>query len=152
MCSWGALSPFAHLARCLRSVKLTTHKHVSHYHVQMNITMSIDDDLLAAAKALAARRGTSVSGLVRSALEQQIAVDEQVSASGASGVLRVLADYSTGKSPRGVVMQELAIDDYGELLQLLNTVGLPHPIVPIATRKEMVRKMVTMLADPGRGL
>ena len=35
--------------------------------------MSLDDELLAAAKALAARRGTTVTAMVRSALEQSVA-------------------------------------------------------------------------------
>jgi hypothetical protein len=115
----------------------------------MNITMSLDDDLLAAAKALAARRGTSMTGLVRSALEQQVAIDQQIAASGSSGVLRTLVDYSLGKLPRSVAMMELGIEDYGLLQQLMNATGLPHPVVPITVRKEMAQRMVAMLSGLG---
>lgn len=111
----------------------------------MNITMSLDDDLLAAAKSLAAQRGTSVTGLVRTALEQQVAMAGQAAASGASGVLQTLTDYALGKLPRAAALQELGIDDYGSLLQLLNAAGLPHPVVPITTRKAMAQKMVALL-------
>lgn len=115
----------------------------------MNITMSLDDELIAAAKSLAARRGTSVTGLVRSALEHQVAVDRQITASGSSGVLQTLTAYSTGRLPRAVAMKELGIEDYGALLQLMNAAGLPHPIVPLAVRKTMAQKMVAMLDGPG---
>lgn len=122
-----------------------TRKCVTRYSVSMNITMSLDDELLAAAKSLAARRGTSVTGLVRSALEQKVAVDDQIAASGSSGVLQTLTDYSMGKLPRSFTMKELGIEDYGSLLQLMNAAGLPLPIVPIAIRKAMAQKMVAML-------
>ncbi len=115
----------------------------------MNITMSLDEELLAAAKSLAARRGTSVTGLVRSALEQQIAVADQIAASGSSGVLQTLAGYSMGKLPRSVTMKELGIEDYGSLLQLMKAAGLPFPIVPISTRNAMAKKMVNLLGGPG---
>ena len=124
---------------------LIAHSYVSRDTVSMNITMSLDEQLIASAKSLAARRGTSVSGLVRSALEQQVALDQQVLASGASGVLQALVDYSVGKLSRGSVMKELGIDDYGALLQLMNATGIPLPIVPIATRKEMAQKMMDLL-------
>ncbi len=113
----------------------------------MNITMSLDDELIAAAKSLAARRGTSVSALVRAALENEVAVDRQAAASGSSGVLQTLTDYSTGKLPRSVALMELGLDDYGSLLRLLNAAGIPHPVVPIAVRKDMAQKMVATIAQ-----
>lgn len=115
----------------------------------MNLTLSLDDDLISAAKSLAARHGTSVTALVRLALEQQVAVDHQAAASGASGVLRTLIDYSMGRIPRGAAMQDLGIEDYGALLHLMNLSGLPHPVVPLASRKAMAQKMVAMLKGAG---
>lgn len=106
----------------------------------MNITFAFDDELIAAAKAVAARHGTSVTSLVRTSLEQQVAVDNR-SSSGASGVMQELIDYSLGFKPRTAVMAELGLDDYGSLLRLLNAANLPHPIVPIAKRKAMVAEM-----------
>jgi hypothetical protein len=111
----------------------------------VNITLSIDDDLLSAAKATAVRRGTSVTSLVRSALEQQVALDGQVCASGASGALRTLMDYSMGVVPRGVAMQALGLSNYGELIHLLNLVRLPHPLVSLANRSAMTKAMVEAL-------
>ena len=124
-------------------------KDVTRYYVSMNITLSLDDDLIAAAKSLAARSGTSVSALVRSALEHQVSVDQQSSTSGAAGVLQTLFEYSMGRISRGVAMRALGMDDYGALLRLMNMAGLPHPLVPLATRKTMAQKMVEMLKGAG---
>lgn len=107
----------------------------------MNITFALDDELIAAAKTVAAKRGTSVTGLVRTSLEHQVAVDNDTSSMSASGVMQELIDYSLGFKPRTVVMASLGLDDYGSLLRLLNAASLPHPIVPIAKRKSMVAEM-----------
>lgn len=107
----------------------------------MNITFSLDEELISAAKAVAARHGTSVTSLVRTSLEQRVAVDDDRSSSGASGVMQALTDYSLGFKPRIVVMAELGLNDYGSLLRLLNAANLPHPIIPIAKRKAMVAEM-----------
>lgn len=108
----------------------------------MNITLSLNDELIASAKALAARKDTSVSALVRSALEQQVAVDGLAIHHGASGVLQVLLDYAMGLRPRAVAMQDLGTQDYGVLLRLLNAAALPHPVVPLASRQQMVLAML----------
>lgn len=107
----------------------------------MNITFALDDELIAAAKAVAARHGTSVTGLVRRSLEQQVALDNDCSSMRASGVIQELIDYSLGFKPRTAVMAALGLDDYGSLLRLLNAASLPHPIVPIAKRNAMVAEM-----------
>ncbi len=86
-----------------------------------------------------------MTGLVRAALEQEVAVDRQIAASGSSGVLQTLIDFSAGKLPRAVALKELGLDDYGVLLQLMSANGLPLPIVPIASRKAMAQKMVAMV-------
>lgn len=108
----------------------------------MNITFALDESLVAAAKVAAAKHGTSITALVRTALEQQVALDAETSSSGASGVLQVLVDYSMGRLPRTVAMDTLGIDDYGTLLTLLNTAHLPHPVVPLSTRQQMALEMV----------
>ncbi len=115
----------------------------------MNITFSLDEELIGAAKALAARHGTSVTAIVRAALEQQVALEQQSVAPGATGVMRVLMDYSAGRVPRGVAMSELGLDDYAGLIHLLSIAGLPHPVVPLSTRKSMAQKMVQMLKEAG---
>lgn len=107
----------------------------------MNITFALDEELIASAKAVAARNGASVTSLVRTALEQLVAVDNEVSANSASGVMQELVNYSLGLKPRTAVMEALGLDDYGLLLRLLNAAGLPHPIVPISKRKAMVAEM-----------
>ena len=117
----------------------------THYNVNMNITFALDDDLIAAAKAVAARHGTSVTSLVRTSLEQQVAIDNDTSSMSASGVMQELIDYSLGFKPRIAVMAELGLDDYGSLLRLLNAAGLPHPIVPITKRKAMVAEMTAAI-------
>ena len=117
----------------------------SHYDVGMNITFALDDELIAAAKAVAARHGTSVTSLVRTSLEQQVAVDNDSSSTRASVVMQALIDYSLGFKPRIAVMAELGLDDYGSLLRLLNAASLPHPIVPITKRKAMVAEMTAAI-------
>lgn len=42
----------------------------------MDITFELDDELIAAAEAVAVRYGTSISHLVRASLEQLVAVDD----------------------------------------------------------------------------
>lgn len=111
------------------------------------VLIALDKDLLDAARSLATRHGTSVASLVRTALEQQVALDRQAFAPGAPGNLQTLLNYSMGRIPRRVAMSNLAIDDYGVLLHMLAVAGLPQPVVPAATRKAMAKKMVRMLKD-----
>jgi hypothetical protein len=117
----------------------------------MNITFALDDALVSAAKAAAARHGTSISALVRTALEQQVALDSEVHSHRSGGNLQVLVDYSLGRIPRRVAMQQIGVTDYGDLLRLLNAAQLPHPVVPIAERTSMAAGMVAALQlDPLR--
>ena len=111
----------------------------------MNITFALDDALIAAAKVAAAKRGTSITSLVRAALERQVALDVETSSGSPSGVLQSLVDYSMGRLPRAVAMQALGIDDYGQLLVLLNAAQLPHPIVPLSRRQSMAADMVRVV-------
>ncbi len=115
------------------------------YHGCVNITFALDDALIAAAKVVAAKQDTTVTALVRQLLEQQVALDGQLAASAASGVLQVLVDYSMGRLPRAAVLQSLGTGDYGVLLRLLNATGLPHPVVPLAKRKLMAAAMVKVI-------
>ncbi len=115
----------------------------------MNVTFQLDDELLRRAKLVAARRETSVSQLVREALEQQVAHDGLLERSGAQGGYETLVEYSLGEIPRSVAMERLALDDYGDLLGLLGVAGLPMPLVPAATRAEMVADMMATLAQAG---
>ena len=111
----------------------------------MNITFALDESLVSAAKATAARRGTSISALVRAALEQQVACDAEIAAGGASGVVQILMDYSTGRVPRRITLENLGIEDFGVLLCLLNAVHFPHPVVPITKRQQMASGMVSAI-------
>lgn len=115
----------------------------------MNVTFQLDDELLRQAKLLAARRDTSVTQLVREGLEQQVALDADVQRSGARGAYEVLVDYSLGRVPRAVAMEQLGIDYYGDLLGLLGAADLPMPVVSAATRAEMVADMLKVLKDAG---
>lgn len=117
----------------------------------MNITFSLDEQLISAAKLVAARHDTSISALVRTSLEHQVALDVESASSGASGVLQELIDYSMGRRPRAVTMQVLGIDDYGVLLRLLNAAQLPHPLIPLAKRQTMAADMAKAIrANEGR--
>ena len=111
----------------------------------MNITFALDEQLIAAAKLVAARHDTSISALVRTSLEHQVALDAEAAASGDSGVMQELIDYSMGRSPRAVTMGVLGIDDYGVLLRLLSAANLPHPLVPLSKRHAMAAGMVKMI-------
>jgi hypothetical protein len=115
----------------------------------MNITFSIDDALLHAAKVMAAKQNTSVNALVRQALEHVVATDGAVALSASSGVAQALVDYSMGRKPRLATMQELSIDDYGVLIRLLNEAGLPHPMIPLGQREAMADQLVEVLKAAG---
>ena len=45
--------------------------------MKRNVTVQLDDEVIRAAKVLAAKRGTSVSGLVAAELERLVAEDER---------------------------------------------------------------------------
>jgi len=117
-----------------------------------NITFALDDQLIAAAKALAAREGTSVNALVRQALEHAVALGGSPESVGSqSGIIQALVAYSFGRRPRHAVMTELGITDYGQLIRLLNEAGLPRPVVPLARRQQMVAQMLQVLGvDPAQ--
>ena len=123
----------------------------SHYNVSMNITFALDEQLIAAAKLVAVRHDTSISGLVRTSLEHLVALDAETASSGASGVMQELIDYSMGRRPRSVTMDTLGIDDYGVLLRLLNAAKLPHPLIPIAKRQAMAADMAKAVKANRRG-
>ena len=127
-----------------------THANVcTRYSGGVIITFALDESLVAAAKATAGRHGTSISALVSTALEQQVAVDAEIAAGGASGVLQTLLEYAMGRVPRIVAMQRLGIEDYAVLMCLLNAARLPHPIVPLAKRNEMAAGMVAAIKALG---
>lgn len=111
----------------------------------MNLTISLDDELIVAAKLLAARRKTSVTALVAAVLEQQVALDGQVTGSRVSGVLRSLVEYSLGRLPRSAAMQSLGISDYRDLIALMGAARLPLPVISLTSRKVMADKMLDLL-------
>lgn len=115
----------------------------------MNVTFQLDDELLRRAKLSAARRDTSVAQLVREGLEQQVALDAPMQRPGCQGTYETLVAYSLGQIPRGVVMEDLALDHYRELLSLLGAAGLPMPTVPAASRAEMTKRMISVLQSAG---
>ena len=102
----------------------------------VNITFALDDAVIAAAKVVAAKQDTTVTAMVRQLLEQHVALDGQLAANAASGVLQVLLDYSMGGLPRAAALQSLGMDDYGALLRLLNAAGLPHPVVRLRSARD----------------
>jgi hypothetical protein len=48
--------------------------------VKRNLTLQLDDEVIKRAKVLAAKRGTSVSGLVAQELDRMVAEDERYEA------------------------------------------------------------------------
>lgn len=54
-----------------------------------NITLRVDDDLAREAKILAARRGTSVSGLIARELEQLVRSERNYDAARARALIRL---------------------------------------------------------------
>ena len=112
----------------------------------MNLTISLDDDLVAAAKSLATQNGTSVTALVRTALEQQVALNGKANSSASAGALKTLSDYSMGQIPRSVAMGALGFTSFLQLLHAVNLAGLPRPVVNLTTRRAMSRKMVELFS------
>ena len=78
-----------------------------------------------------------------------MANEASIHRSGASGAYETLVSYSLGELPRGVALQRLGMDYYGDLIALLGAAGLPLPTVPAATRAEMVADMLAALRDAG---
>ena len=69
--------------------------YVRTYIVLMNVTLSIDDDVLSRARELAARRGTSVNQLIREYLEE---LTSDISTEEALAELEELWRTSSGNS------------------------------------------------------
>ena len=90
--------------------------------------MTIDDDLLKAAKRHALEHGTTVSELARAALAQAVGY----SSPGADA----LAAYSAGKISRHEAMRVLRLR-YDALLEALAVRGLPVPVLPDAEVRRM---------------
>jgi predicted transcriptional regulator len=61
-----------------------------------NLTIQLDDDLVRRAKVLAAKRGTSVSGLVAHELDDMISADERYEAA-----MQQELDAMANAQPRG---------------------------------------------------
>jgi hypothetical protein len=115
----------------------------------VNVTYQLDDELLKKAKLVAVRRGTSVAHLVREGLEQQVTFGSPMQRPGAQGTYEILVAYSLGEISRSVVMHELGLDHYRELLALLGVAGLPMPTVPAVTRAAMVKNLIGVLKAAG---
>lgn len=86
-----------------------------------NLTVPVDDELLRAAEAHAARRGTTVDGLVRRHLQDVTGLRPDQTPDGDP-----LGRFSRGEIGRHEAAQALGVD-YGTLLQQLAERGLPLP-------------------------
>jgi hypothetical protein len=64
--------------------------------VKRNLTLQLDEDLIRRAKVLAARRGTSVSGLVAHQLRELVEQDERYEAA-----RRIALEALSSPAPRG---------------------------------------------------
>lgn len=85
---------------------------------------NLPDDLIARAKAYAARHGTSVTAIIREHLEA-ITRDEHRADPGDH-----LLAYSRGELSRQDAIRLLGFRDYTELLVALGDAGLPMPAPP----------------------
>ena len=89
-----------------------------------NLTISLDEALLRAAKIYAARKGTSVSRIVRDHLAE---VTGLAAAKPAGDDW--LARFSRDEVGRREVMRALGVD-YGTLIEMMAARGLPLPALP----------------------
>lgn len=106
------------------------------------LTLSLDEDMIRAVKAIAAHNGTSIHAIVRDyfnhLIDNGLAKPDTL-----SGNQELLFKYSMGRIPKNVVMKELGLGDYGDLQRLMYASGYPLPRLSEAQTKEMAEK-----ADP----
>ncbi|MGH6914609.1 MAG: DUF6364 family protein [Geminicoccales bacterium] len=97
-----------------------------------NLTVTIDAELLRAAKVHAARTGTSISRIVRQHLAEVTGLQPRPEDDD------VLARYARDQIGRHEAMRALGVD-YGTLLELMAERGLAVPRVPDQEAEAMAR-------------
>ncbi len=88
-----------------------------------NLTVTVNADLLRAAKIYAAQQGTSISRIVRQHLAELVGQQARLADDD------VLARFAQDRIGRQEAMRALGVD-YGTLLELLAARGLALPRVP----------------------
>ena len=99
-----------------------------------NLTVSIDAELLRAAKTYAARTGTSISRIVREHLAEVTGLRPRPEDDD------VLARYARNEIGRHEALRALGVD-YGTLLELMAERGLAIPRVPDEEAEAMARTL-----------
>ncbi len=107
----------------------------------VNVTITLDEKLLYSSKVFAAKRQTSLSGLIREYLSLATGSDNKKdSAKDPETLLRI---YSLGQADRKGIMKALGVD-YGTLIVMLSSRGLPLPRVPEDEADRMSETFVSL--------
>jgi hypothetical protein len=98
--------------------------------MRRQFTMNVDDGLLRAAKVHAARRGTTVSAMVRRLLEEELGMTSAApSRLGTGEADGVLARFATGGMTLAEAMRSAGLtpEGYGEFADRMAALGLAWP-------------------------
>ena len=105
-----------------------------------NLTVSLDEEVLRAAKIHAAARGTSISKIVRDHLREVTGLESLPATSGDPLVL-----FSRDELGRREAMAALGVD-YGTLLRRMQERGLPLPVLAPKELEAMVQAFERVMA------
>ena len=112
-----------------------------------NFTVAIPDDLLADAKVVAAKAGTSLNAILRTLLEGYVRNERGP----LTGNYEILFRYSLGQISEKEAVKELHLDDINLLGVLTVKAGLPLPRLSLEETASMKKNFGEMIDRFGIG-
>lgn len=106
-----------------------------------NFTVAIPDDLLTAAKVMAAKSGTSLNSIIRNLLDGFVNNESTP----LSGNYEILLKYSLGQVAAKKVIKNLHLENVNELNALTIQAGFPIPRVSLQENEDMQKRFSQML-------
>lgn len=106
-----------------------------------NFTVAIPDELLTAAKVMAAKSGTSLNSIIRNLLDGFVNNESTP----LSGNYEILLKYSLGQVAAKKAIKSLHLENVNELNALTIQAGFPIPRVSLQENEDMQRRFSQML-------
>jgi len=106
-----------------------------------NFTVAIPDDLLTAAKVMAAKSGTSLNSIIRNLLDGFV----NYGSAPLSGNYEILLKYSLGQIAGKRAIKSLHLESDVELNALTIQAGFPLPRVSLQENEDMKQRFHQML-------
>jgi ABC-type amino acid transport substrate-binding protein len=111
-----------------------------------NITFSLDDVAIDAAKAYAAKRGTTLNKIVTQYFLSLAANDDMRVP--VLDTTRALLRYSNGQASMSETVDALGVNDGGTVLQMLREQQLPAPVLERSVAEAQAEAALALLEHP----